>query len=592
MLLCALASTAFSVVAEEGERMAAPTMENTVVKRAMKGDIPVNVKKPELAVASARDGEEEDLKDIAPLIQNPPGHSAYFYRNATGIYPYATEEGIGFYRYTSRNDAQKCYVDGNDVYIYDILQSASPYDEAMQAGYVKGVLDGDKLTISLPQTVMTYDSYYFETTIYYTLCILEEIEDDGGLWYVPDESFTSVTYSYEPETGVYTLQLPEVEGKTYGLGLRQLTKEDFLDGWGEYVDFTQSFTPLKEEVIEMPANAEPDTYQMIQGLYGYEVKIYQEGQDIYVQGFASSYPEMTFRATEYIDGSAVIPQFQYVGIDEYNNRYMQLRLAYPIPEEPDYIIQTPDSLNYYLVVDHKNEKMYSSFPNLWLLLCNAPSNGINTLQSGVKDFIFQKQESMAGVPATPLDLEFSYNEEIFEYTEYYSFYFTIPSLSTEGNVIDMEDLYYRVYANGELMTFDYNDPIPGAYWGAENMDLVPFLFSNGNDIYALYSDFNRREIGVYMDPSTMGVQSVYIYEGEETCSPIVTLNIATGEISESFDGGSVPGTAGIGSVNDITVVNVEYLDLSGRRISHPEKGIYLKRSVMSDGSVKVTKVAL
>ena len=49
-----------------------------------------------------------------------------------------------------------------------------------------------------------------------------------------------------------------------------------------------------------------------------------------------------------------------------------------------------------------------------------------------------------------------------------------------------------------------------------------------------------------------------------------------------------------GAINDVkedtTIVEETYIDLAGRRVITPEKGVYIKRVKMADGSVKSVKV--
>lgn len=113
---------------------------------------------------------------------------------------------------------------------------------------------------------------------------------------------------------------------------------------------------------------------------------------------------------------------------------------------------------------------------------------------------------------------------------------------------------------------------------------MPYDFDNFYDIYkASIVDF---QIGIYSEGfTTIGVQALYDYEGEATRSAIVTLNIETWEVTVTE-----PGTTGMKEMeNSLDVVKTEYYDFNGLRVTRPEKGIYVKRSVLSDGSVKISK---
>lgn len=581
----ALSLTPLAGMANETSQRPVSAFKTPLPERTVRhSSTPVKVSKPQ------KEAGATDILEITPLTLNPQGQTAYYFKDCTGIYPYATEDGIAFYRYTDTNDAAKfVWGDDGNVYIYDILQTEDPYNEdgRTTVGYTKGTMvNENEIVISFPQTVMTYDSFYFEGYIYYNICVLKETEDDeGGIWYEPVTDITSVTLTREPGSDNWVLQIPYNDGDVYGLGYFQQTDEDAvvsLYAWGEYVDFTQSYKPLDAPMAEIPAGVEPEQWQIIDGLNGWETYVAFDGDDIYIKGFSSSYPELTLKATKNGDGTASIPFNQYVGIDPYNVRFMLTRYAYVDPSNDQQIILAPEDTEFVLKVDETNKRITCADPELYLVICTAPSTGLQRMVIGFIDFIIQYQESYAGTPANPMTLFWSWNDEEFDSLGYFSFFFEIPILSTKGTVLDMDYLYYRIYQDGQLLTFNYNDPFPGCYWGTEDTTLIPFLFSNGFDIYAYWQYFNLREIGIYDYPETMGVQTVYEYEGVTTESDLLTLNIATGEVT---------GDSGVSSVTDASVVSEEYYDLTGRKVLNPDKGIFVKRTVMSDGKVRTTKIA-
>ena len=69
-----------------------------------------------------------------------------------------------------------------------------------------------------------------------------------------------------------------------------------------------------------------------------------------------------------------------------------------------------------------------------------------------------------------------------------------------------------------------------------------------------------------------------VYDVEE--GPSVTVNFLKGE------------AAGIAAAKATEAVNTTYFDLSGRKVSAPSHGIYVKKTQSADGSVKTSKVAV
>ena len=74
---------------------------------------------------------------------------------------------------------------------------------------------------------------------------------------------------------------------------------------------------------------------------------------------------------------------------------------------------------------------------------------------------------------------------------------------------------------------------------------------------------------------TIGVQSVYKYNGTETRSEIVTID----RIPMAVDAVDA----------DRNITNVKYYDLTGREVAEPASGIFLKRVTFDDGSVTTSK---
>ncbi|MDE6856157.1 MAG: hypothetical protein K2J34_06820, partial [Muribaculaceae bacterium] len=75
-----------------------------------------------------------------------------------------------------------------------------------------------------------------------------------------------------------------------------------------------------------------------------------------------------------------------------------------------------------------------------------------------------------------------------------------------------------------------------------------------------------------------GVQSVYNYDGVETRSEIMTLDLET--------------TAVDGVEAGRKMTDVKYFDLSGREVASPAEGIFVKRVTFDDGSVATFKQAI
>ena len=83
----------------------------------------------------------------------------------------------------------------------------------------------------------------------------------------------------------------------------------------------------------------------------------------------------------------------------------------------------------------------------------------------------------------------------------------------------------------------------------------------------------ERETDFFIDGiSTLGVQSIYKYNGKETRSEIITLDLDDPTSVADINAGK-------------KVADVKYYDIAGREMANPAAGIAIKRVVYEDGSV-------
>ena len=551
-----------------------------------------------------------------PVIYNAEGISKIYEKDCSGI-AYNPLYG-GLFLYEQTVPAEIIYGENNEVYIKNILSYAD------YGTYVKGTIDGDVITLPLPQTVMFYedDPNYGDYGVNLSVVAIEVYEENGGTTIdcVP-QNISSVTMTVM-EDGTLVLDIPgEFNGEDfpeYGLGLNYTDD----DSWNGFVDFYQVYSPVNAIVNKMPADAEIEEYAFIRGDYGYKVNVAFDNGVVYFQGLSEQMPDGVLigyvqENTESIkvpegftnpwvgealpgDGKLIrIPQNQFVGI--YASTYFIYskvafdNVNYASEEDPS-IVLGPDSYDYYLYFNPETKTFSTvvvpptdpSEPqiNTYLLL-NASLDTVYYLEAYGSDFKLQYQDDFAGVPMNPNNLEFG--SPFLEDYGYNSFFFNIPVISTEGRMLNAENVYYRVYIDDEPLVFEetegpnlLNEETILYYGVTEPTDILPIWFENGWDIYKWDATFI--EIGIYVEGiETLGVQTVYINDEVTTESEIVTIDAETNEIVSN-------GSTGIDSISG-DVISTEYFNLNGQRINNPENGIFVKRSVLSDGTVIVKKVA-
>ena len=163
----------------------------------------------------------------------------------------------------------------------------------------------------------------------------------------------------------------------------------------------------------------------------------------------------------------------------------------------------------------------------------------------------------------------------------------IPSSDTEGKPLDTDKLVYRFYMDGEPFTFstsEYN-------YIDEDMTDIPYSYLDydglGSDISQGWDNPDERTIVLYREFKTIAVESEYTVDGVTNTSDRYVYDVATktGTVEPAGDPtGICHASAGA------EVVKVTYTDLSGRAVTRPGKGIYIRTCIMSDGSRTSKKV--
>ncbi|MCH5225726.1 MAG: hypothetical protein J1D77_06975 [Muribaculaceae bacterium] len=490
--------------------------------------------------------------------------------------------------------------DGNDVYFANILFNA-PYGGVT---YVKGTKSGDKVSVPVPQTLIWYDDELYGLNLV-VLKLNPNAALDGNT-YIVDESITSFEYELAADgsvklalSGGYDggIMLPE---HVLGVVLTDENpnpEENFDGAWNGFTDFYQTYTPFLEEPEEMPSDAEPQQYGLVITDYGFPVSVVFQNDKVYFQGMCQSVPEGVIYGdlSEGENGQKIItiPQNQYVGIYQ-EETFVYTKKVYVNPEfeeeaDPEspsaiYMLLAPENEGYRLIYDPA-ANTFTSADHEYYLCFNSGTEKVSFVDI-IDPFTMNYRPDFNGTPQNPYGLAFDDSQtDAFGYS---SFGFTIPCLSTEGNLLDTDNIFYSVYVDGDKWEFvedeiiDMNGYPAYIYWDvAEEMDEIPLTFNNGWDIYKP-SD-NSVSIGFYVEGfSTLGVQTIYKYNGETTTSALVTLDIDSGEITPD---------AGVDSVGiGMEAISVEYFDLHGRRIANPSHGIFLKKTHYQDGSVKTKKI--
>ncbi len=488
-----------------------------------------------------------------------------------------TIKGSGYYLFsgymlaTYVNDAfpsNVIYGADNEVYISDILPHTN-FDT-----YTKGILKDNTVTISLPQTLyydaeqkngynltmLTYDEWQMVDEETGELVFDENGDPVMEGTYCEDEEPAAVTFNIDAD-GKWTLSsLPDKKL----LGLTLCSGE----GWGGYGVVELSIIPFTEKPVAVPDDIEisKDFWSYIPGDYGWFVNFAQVYDELYFQGICSEFPEAWIKANiEYIDDTIAtvsLPQNQYLGI--YGETFYIYTKCATYDDDNNTWNIMPDDYQYELVWNMEDNTLKAKDHDVYFLF-NGALDHIYYVEL-FQDLSLLHQNSLEGTPADPNNLIFK--DTIDDYG-YNGFFFNVPSISTDGNLLKTEDLYYVIYVDGEEWECNADE-----YLLPESLTEIPWNYSE----YYIYNYGGAsREVDFFVEGlSTVGVQTIYRYNGEETRSEIITLDL---------EGGSAVKAVGA----DKEVAKVMYFDLAGRAVANPANGLYIKRTTYTDGTTVSSK---
>ncbi|MBR5170575.1 MAG: hypothetical protein IKW85_08400 [Muribaculaceae bacterium] len=501
------------------------------------------------AAAPAR-AEEEPIMDTpeGTLYDNMYAQSFAYGLGWGDIYIQNVDGGIGK------------VVEGTDgnLYIYNPISqgyiwfSILPWIKAESAG------DG-KYVVKLPQLyILDYGDPYYAYCMHY--------DEDEGMPVVEEEGEIEFTW----ENGVLT-QL----GDKY-IGLCDATAD-----WFYMADQHIVYAPQTDESITLSGD---DMYIQSYTLTYLSdptdltktketvVSVAIDGEDIYMGNLNNNNPDSFIKGT-LVDGKATFPTRQYLGVDAYYNGHIYVLTGDAFVDTETY--GTPVfnyNLNNEIVfnVDEDARNIVAEWPAA--MVTNVGPTTLSIINDYVAPALVAFDE-VAAVPATPVftDDDLTVNNA----SGWAVLHFTIPTVDVDGNKLNENKLFYNIYLDGEVFTFDPED-----YIGLSSaMTDIPYKFEDNINFDIYMSGNGRHTVYIYTtDFDKVGVQSIYTAGDEVNRSEVVYVDN--------------PNLSGINEIaNGAQVVGIRYFDLTGRELpTAPATGLYLQLATYSDGTTTATKV--
>ncbi len=372
------------------------------------------------------------------------------------------------------NKATEVAFDGNDVYVKGI---AFYFADA----WMKGTISGNTATFASGQFVGS-DSYGNEYMVGY----------DGS-------AICDIVFNYDSDAKRFTLTTPYIA---------ENQDTDALSMWGYYNAMTiYQGTPEQPEVVEVPEGLETeiyiwtgngvtfdqDTNEEIYTEFTKQINIGFDGNDVYVQGLCTDLPEAWVKG-ELNGTTATFATSQYFGTDE--------RLAAYGYTYPHYFLGYGNGIEDVVFNFNTETRVFTT--DTWII-DNEFESSLNYYLI-FSDNVWTPFVELPGKPANP---EIT---RVYLTGSYPNLDITIPTVDVDGNNMNVDKLYYRLYSDVEhevaLIPF-----MPGQYPRCNFTETVYEIPYTLNDDYDIYTGGSRvylnQDADLLASLNQIGVQTVY-----------------------------------------------------------------------------------
>lgn len=477
--------------------------------------------------------------------------------------------------YYDSNYGSRCYlVEGTDgaYYIKD------PYTGWPTDSWLKLEKEGDELVAKLPQAIYHEDATdeYDEGTYYAFAMEYYTFEMDGD------------TYaSYKPaETQEYRFQIKgdTIVSKDPDL-LLGLANED--GSWYAYGDCDWILTEFTDTILDVNESiaANAQTFALTYSDYtdnqfGYIVSGAFDGQgNVYVKGAFATLPDVWIKGT--FDGKkAVFPSSQFMGYNESWQTYSYFEGVTYGTVYDEYYDEYYDGqiLADNITFDVDLQTMTMTTEGGFVLNANKHES-VNTIESIDYPSLAPWTEK-AGTPQDPEFIDFGEFDEDYGWSSIATY---LPIFDTDNVLMDNRKLTYSYYVDDEVYSFNTDDGYLNEDGSSiEGISVLPYSLTlyDTSGYSAVFNDYGMHYLYLFFTGyDKFGVQTTYTGGGETRSSKIVYYYVNGDENS-------------VKNVSMADVASVRYTDLSGRAVSKPSHGLYIKTVILKDGTVKNKKVLL
>lgn len=445
------------------------------------------------------------------------------------------------------------YGDDGNVYFRD------PFSRYTTDSYLRGDRDGDDVVIKFPQIIYRQSQNGIQEEFYAAVLTTGQVNGFDTYVMAPDEAQT-INVKRSGDKWEFMMN------RRYVLGI--------VDGGGQWQLYGEQnliYTDFNDKEVSVPASLKKMSWTMTWGLGDgryVEVATDEDNNEIYVRGISNEFPYGWIKGTV-ADDKVTFASGQYLGVS-YNGYYTWVHGAkndVDASGKPA-VVLTPE-----MVFDYDKANSKLTYKDMILANCSLKTRFPIEEISNVAIFD-QEAIDASYVPATPVLTD--YYPKIGKYGASWVTV-SIPKLSVEGTLLDVNKLMYRIFVNDEPYVFE---PEGNLYYVELDgpIEWIPYDFTE-------YWDFridgiSHRVSFFITGIDKVGVQSYYRGEGDKLYESEMAFWDNLPNAVEEIEGASAD------------VVDVVFYDLCGNKVANPAKGIYVKVETLADGTRRSSKVVV
>ena len=447
-------------------------------------------------------------------------------------------------------------VDAGDGEIY-LSHMASEYPVET---WIKAARVDNTIVVDGAQAIyVEYDYDYDEELMVYLVPMKLQVDaNDRGTFVATDD--LRFVFNVE-EDGSLVAADPEM---LLGVCVRSLDPDATGSGiwvWRGFGDRDIKMTPNNDTPLALPEGLEPE-YWVFQDQYDHSfVQVAIDGDDFYINGMDRELPDAWIKG-QISDGKVIFPSGQFLGADMnifYYSYFCGAEFTHDVDENGDEVLKSSLAENSVFAYDAENKRL--TLERGYVI--NSTADRLYPLYAYDQVTVERQTRNPEVAPAAPYDL-------FLEIDDWSSLvWFQLPNTDVDGNLLIENNLFYEIFVNGELQSFELYNEVSDEY---EETTRIPYAYQD-YDIYVAGPDHT-----VYLyneDIVKVGIRSVYVNENGEDIYSDFTYAGEEGSVAMS-DGR--------------LIVSERLYDLNGCQVDSRYEGVVVKVITYSDGSERRVKV--